>query len=36
MIVWFARTLGWAPDVVKRQTPRDLRLIMNSYDPFSQ
>jgi hypothetical protein len=33
MIVWFARTLGWAPDVVRRQRLRDLRLIMNSYEP---
>lgn len=32
MIVWFARTFGWSPDVVRRQSWRDLRLLMDSFE----
>jgi hypothetical protein len=34
--VWFARRLGWPPDVVKRQTVRELEVIMDSYRFFDQ
>lgn len=35
MIVWAVKQFGWPPDVVKRQSMRDLRLLMDSFNPFA-
>lgn len=34
--MWAVKQFGWPPDVVRQQSMRDLRMLMDSFDPFPE